>query len=230
MPDLKAIDLNNLGLVLTFIVPGLIIVFIRSQFVTGRSPSHAESILTYLTLSAIYYAIVLPFLDYGLPQRKWVWTILVFGGPAIFGLALGINVRKGYLHKFLRWLHFNPVHAMPTAWDWKFCDTPPIWVMVTLKNGTHFAGRLTSDSFVSSDPKERDIYIENVHDIADDGRWISPTRGKSVLITAGEISTIEFWPDQHGDINDQQDTADSESSQPGLPATAGTGAGEGISH
>ncbi len=48
-----------------------------------------------------------------------------------------------------------------------------------------------SDSFVSSDPTERDIYIQQIYDIDDPNNW-NP-RNHGVLITGGEISTIEFW-------------------------------------
>jgi hypothetical protein len=58
MPDMKSVD--NVYLVLGFLVPGLIIIFVRAQFTTGRIPPHKEALLTYLTLSVIYYAFVLP--------------------------------------------------------------------------------------------------------------------------------------------------------------------------
>ena len=47
VPDLKS--LNNLYLILVFLVPGLIVLFVRSQFVAGRRPSHSAAILSYLT-------------------------------------------------------------------------------------------------------------------------------------------------------------------------------------
>ena len=67
------------------------------------------------------------------------------------------------------------------------------WVLVTLKDGTRFAGFCGPESFMSSDPTERDIYIERIYDVDDQNNW-SSRREKGVLITAGEIQTIEFWP------------------------------------
>ncbi len=61
MQDLKSLD--NLYLTLGFLVPGLIVLFVRSQFVTGRRPPHAAALLSYLTVSVIYYALALPFAD-----------------------------------------------------------------------------------------------------------------------------------------------------------------------
>ncbi len=197
MPDLKSLD--NLYLILGFLVPGLIALFVRSQFVTGRRPPHAAALLSYLTVSVIYYALALPFADSvmaiqapGYPKAL-AWFGLVFAGPALFGLLLGINIQQGLLRRFLRWCRLNPVHVMPTAWDWKFGGMREQWVLVTLKDGTRFAGFCGQNSFMSSDPAERDIYIQWIYDIDENNKWSA--RGENgVFIAAGEISTIEFWP------------------------------------
>lgn len=46
---------------------------------------------------------------------------------------------------------------------------------------------------MSSDPLERDIYIERIYDIEEDNRWVSCGE-KGLLVAAGEVQTIEFWP------------------------------------
>jgi hypothetical protein len=82
MPELKSLD--NVYLVLAFLVPGLVASFVRAQFITGRLPSHREAALTYLTLSVIYYALVLPAVDYAMSvrqpgyQKTLIWFGLVF--------------------------------------------------------------------------------------------------------------------------------------------------------
>ena len=81
---------------------------------------------------------------------------------------------------------------------------PGQWVLVTLKDGTRFAGYCGTESCMSSDPTERDIYIESVYDLTDDNVW-TPRGENGVLITAGEVQTIEFWPDiPQEDANEQQ--------------------------
>lgn len=197
VPDLKSLD--NLHLILGFLVPGLIVLFVRSQFITGRRPPHAAALLSYLTVSIIYYALALPLVDFVLSIQEpgylkaLAWFGLVFVGPAIFGFLLGINIQQGLLRRFLRWCRLNPIHVMPTAWDWKFGGMKDEWVLVTLKDGTRFAGFCGQHSFMSSDPTERDIYIQWVYDIRDDNKW-SPRGDTGVLIAAGEIRTVEFWP------------------------------------
>ena len=208
MPDLTSFDKVFPFLVL--IVPGLVVVFVRSQFTTGRRPSHSASLLSYLTISVVYYAFILPFLDFVQPitavavppaqslpplsVKILVWFFLVvFAGPALLGFFLGVSVQKDWFHHFLRWCRLNPVHNMPTAWDWKFNNMQPEWVLVVLKNGKKFGGFCDHRSFISSDPAERDIYISWVHGVGKDNKWHS--RGnRSVLIKSDEISTITFWP------------------------------------
>ena len=91
-------SLDNVYLIVGFLVPGLIVLFVRSQFVTGRSPSHTASLLSYLTVSVIYYAIVLtlPFIDFIQSIHKpdngsklLAWIALIFIGPSLLGLLLG---------------------------------------------------------------------------------------------------------------------------------------------
>lgn len=200
MPDLKSLDV--VYLILAFVVPGLIIVFVRAQFTTGRIAPPKEAALAYLALSAIYYALVLPGVGamiamspgYG---RAFAWVALAFVGPAIMGALLGLNARHGFSRRMLWVLRLPVIHAIPTAWDWKFSGASPQWVLVTLKDGTRFAGFLGARSFASSDPMERDIYIEKIYDLSDDDKWVD--RGDRGVIVASEIQTVSFWPEKEGE-------------------------------
>ena len=122
--DLKSI--GNLHQILSFLVPGLVVIFVRAQFVTGWRPSHSTTILSYFAISVIYYAFALPFVDFVFPVREpgdgkiLAWLTLIFFGPAALGLILGINTQKNLVIRVLQRLHLNPVHPVPTAWDWKF--------------------------------------------------------------------------------------------------------------
>ena len=197
MEHLKTFDhlLASMGL----LVPGLVILFVRSQFVTDRRPSHSTVLLNYLSASLVYYAIAFPFLDLDQLLYKHeddnalAWFTLIFCGPILLGLFLGINIQKNLLLRLLQQCGLNLVHAIPTAWDWKFGNMDEQWVLVTLKDDTRFVGFCGQGSFISSDPTERDIYIEQVYDIDDENNWSWPGR-KGVLIAPGEIRTIEFWP------------------------------------
>lgn len=210
MEQLKSIDnINNLYAAMGLLVPGLIILFVRSQFVTGRMPSHSAMLLSYLAVSLVYYALSFLLLDpiQRLSEREYgrevIWSILIFIGPALIGLLLGINIRKNLLHRFLQRCGLNLVHPITTAWDWKFGNMTEQWVLVTLKDDTRFVGFCGQSSFISSDPTNRDIYIEQIYDIDNTGSWSSPGP-KGVLIAPGEVKTIEFWPYTPEDDADEQ--------------------------
>src|ERR1700730_7962000 len=81
----------NFYQILLFIVPGLVIFYVRSNFITGRQPSHSENILTYLVLSVIYYGLTIPLIEQALTIREpwiaraFVWIALTLIGPCLFG-------------------------------------------------------------------------------------------------------------------------------------------------
>ena len=198
MPELKSLDAAYLALGL--LVPGLVLVFVRAQFTTGRIPPPKDSLLSYLAISAVYYAFALPVVEWVLQIqagyiRASAWLGLIFAGPALVGVALGLNARHEVGRRMLNKVGLRTVHVIPTAWDWKFGKATSQWAMVVLKDGTRFAGWYGDASFASSDPAERDLYIEQTYDVGEDDVW-TPKPGGSLLVAAGEIRTIEFWPDR----------------------------------
>src|SRR5262249_6846081 len=93
---------------LALIVPGLIIVFFRTRFTSGKTPAASEAIVPYFALTAGYYAVLFPFIKLALsiPGDEWTWwfgwTALTLAIPALLGAALGILAQRGVLHNFLR--------------------------------------------------------------------------------------------------------------------------------
>ncbi|UFN49332.1 DUF6338 family protein [Roseomonas sp. OT10] len=201
MGEIKSLE--HLNLVAAFLVPGLVALWIRAQFLHGRVVVSKDTMLTFVALSLVWYGISAPFMtwvgDLGsspyIRSGAWFfWTVL---GPALFGALLGLNASKGWTRSILRLLRIRVVHPQPTAWDWKFQDmTKAEWVILVLKDGTQFGGWCGEGSFVSSDPRERDLYVPHAYRIADSGAWES--LGGGLLIAAGEIRSIEFMPEQKG--------------------------------
>src|SRR4051794_5979655 len=102
MPELKP---ENLYLLLFFIVPGIIALFVQSRFITGRTPSTKENLLAFVVLSLIYYSFTIPFIESAAAVREpWIlraviWILLVLVGPAAFGLVLGVLAQKEWIHR-----------------------------------------------------------------------------------------------------------------------------------
>jgi hypothetical protein len=180
-------------------VPGIVALYVRAQFLTGRLPSIGEGLIAYVIVSLVYHALAYPLAhplygaDLSIFWNKVGWFLLLFAGPAAIGLLLGLNVRKGWTKGLLSKWGINPVHPVHCAWDWHFGNCKEGWVLAVLKDGTKWAGYLGPNSFISSDSAERDILIEKVYDIPGNDRpWTART--SSVWISHGEIQSLEFWP------------------------------------
>lgn len=190
---------GTLAIALAFIVPGYIIGTIRAQFLSGRRPQKIEQqVLEGLALSLVNLCFWYPMLMAGWPGAgsatvgtSMIWLAAFLVSPAAIGTLLGIAAQKNWLHGIANRFGVAPLHAMPTAWDWKFGQREEAWVLVTLKSDTKFAGFCGARSFISSEPGERDLYIQEVYELDDANVWHA--KGSGLYIAPGEIRSIEFW-------------------------------------
>ncbi len=192
------LDPAKLQLFLLFAVPGIVALYVRAQFLTGRMPPVGEGLVAYVTISLTFHALAFPVLGgrYILtrvqPEWSFKWVIFVFIVPALLGILLGLNARHGWISRILLKLKLVTTHPIGCAWDWRFSGIAECWVHIVLKNETKWAGLLGPNSFISSDPTERDIYLQQVYELDDDNVWNE--KSSSVWISHGEIQSIEFWP------------------------------------
>lgn len=222
MEGLAKIDAIYIALV--FIVPGYVFLSFRNQFVAGQGKIGKDQILSYLTLSGVNFALCGWIIyaaysnDCGVPIKAASWMLVIIIIPAGAGIFTGVASQRDLVRKLYHRLKLEPIHAVPSAWDYKFSKSPGEWVLVKLKDGTQFAGWWAGRSFASDDRTERDLLIEQVFEVPDTGPW-KPT-AKSLLIMAGEIQTIEFTPQQRNEIHDQKTNNHTDQS-PGAEGTPG---------
>ncbi len=212
-PGWQSLKVNPTALVFILaITPGFIIVFIRSQFVSGRILPYPAGFLLYLTVSTIYWTVLFLVVDVLIMYRLWWegptqstlrWLFFLVFLPVIAGVVAGVVSNRTLLYKTLKKIRLNPIHPTPSAWDWTFSDLNEQFVLVRLNNGAMFGGFMGADSFISSDPDERDLYIEEIFEIDNKDRWIS--NGHGAYIAGREISSIEFLPntDNEEEQNEQ---------------------------
>ncbi len=205
MPDFKEVE--YLPLILLFVVPGLVTLFVRSKFIAGRTPSAKENLLIFVVLCLVYYSFTIFLIQPALSVREpWIaraliWIALVLVGPAVFGFVLGVAAQKEWGTWCANKLGVAVVHVIPAAWDWRFSTIPRnTFVMVTLTSGERVAGYFGVNSFASSDVGERDLYIEEEYTVEADGNWEPRPEKVGVLISAREIRYIEFWNPQRAEI------------------------------
>jgi hypothetical protein len=151
MPNLTSIDAAFL--LIAFFVPGFVISTVRAQFLTGNEKAGPELYLRYLTYSALNYAIwswliyLIP-LTAGVWPRATMWAVVMLVGPFLLGGLMGLSVRKNWSATFLEKIaNVQPVHPIPSAWDWRFHNTPHVWVQVVLKSGTQWCGYMNHPGF-----------------------------------------------------------------------------------
>jgi hypothetical protein len=135
------------------------------------------------------------------------WVIVVLVSPIVLGIVLGRLSQKEMLRRTFQRIGINTIHEIPTAWDYKFSKTDhAVWVLVTLKDGSQVAGLYGSRSVASSEPSERDLYIQEIYRITSDGPWQRIPRSDGILIRGDQIRHIEFWGDrkEEDDVGQEQ--------------------------
>ncbi len=175
---------------------------VRNYFVIRKPLAATERALAYLTASSVNYALFSPLIYILLVSRlpslmeAMGWFVVLFLGPVIVGLLWANASQREWIRNALRRLGLQPIHTIPTAWDWKFSNIKdPEFLLITLKNGEQFGGLFGYESFASSLADRRDIFIEQLYDISEDEDWIQAQPGKGVLIDYSEIAYIEFMGD-----------------------------------
>lgn len=197
-------SVDQVYLLLTFVVPGFIFHSTYSIFIQLRAQRADLDLLKFLTLSAVNFAALSPFI-FVLVSPKYAnslaifipfgWFAVLFMFPVLFGVTWAMIQKRGLLRRFMHWAGFSPIHPIPTGWDWQFgrMDEPK-WVLITLTDGSQIAGLFGSNSMASTAPDERDIYIEEIYKIiGDDNPWKKCERSDGILIPKDKISYIEFW-------------------------------------
>ena len=93
-----------------------------------------------------------------------------------------------FIDRLLFKLKIKTIHSTPTAWDYFFSKQESSYVIVTLVDGTKLYGYYSLNSFTSSDPDERDMYIEKLYD----EEWNTDNEDAGAYIAKEQIKYIEF--------------------------------------
>ena len=189
--------------VLTFLVPGFITDGVLSSFQTRKSEEFQVTLLRLFTFSVINYAVwswliyLLVFTQYFKEHEigsAVLWLCIILIAPIILAIALGYASQKEWSRKFYQSIGLRTKHITPTGWDWHFEQQRREWVLITLNDGSTVSGLFEHNSYASSDPSERDLYVEQLYKIDDEGNWLPDIEGKGILVAGVNIKTIESWP------------------------------------
>lgn len=182
-----------------FLLPGFIIKSVTDALVSPVKYNDKKYFLSYLFYSIVNCAVwswayfLINKINKEHPTIYWILLLAItVTGAVLLAVFIGAVKQKGVIERLFAKMKINKIHPVPTAWDYYFSKQEESWIIVTLKNGKTIYGKFSDNSFASSDPEERDIYIEKTYTVSEDMTWIEDEKSKGILVSKDEIETIEF--------------------------------------
>jgi hypothetical protein len=211
----KLLSAQGFFYLVTFVVPGFVLYTALQAFLPAKEEPAQISFLRVVSLSCwniaawsgLLYVMIGTDLLTGHPilqALSWFWVLLV--GPTVLGVVFGSLRKTGAVERVLSAMGLDPLDLLHTAWDAKFNRTGSSWVMITLTDGSEVAGKYWTNSRASDDAKHRDIYVEEVWSVDDEGIWSQVDRTDGIWIPSEQIKYIEFWKElSAGDTSGTKD-------------------------
>lgn len=178
---------SQLFIALLFVIPGSVYQAVR-QRLRGPAPddlSFSNKLFRALgvsaALNAIYFALAGKHLLrlvvarhdkspswQGAEQHAvalgWLALLLLFAFPVLLGVGDYMRATRSL---DLRGAVYNPI---PRAWDYAFRDVEPCFVRILTTDGVWLGGWFGENSFISSYPEPREIFVEVAHEMNPDGQ------------------------------------------------------------
>lgn len=209
---------QQLFITLLLVLPGFVYQQVRIRF-RGRLPSDIEltsRLLRAITTSTVFALVYVAaaawcFGDYDHGRSAAVEHP---AGAAVIGFlaAFGIPAATALLSssKFGRWIS-GCVDSMfpstgydprPSAWDVAFEGIEPAFIRVRLKDGTWFAGYFGPNSYASSYPDTKSLYLEFSYKVDEDGTIGEVTENsRGAIIDCADAALVEIvrGPEDEGE-------------------------------
>jgi hypothetical protein len=199
---MKLDSLQAILLAFIFLLPGFVWSSIYAMLIPRRSDTENIRFLEFFTLSSLNNAFW-SWLIYLCYRKRLYETheilaaffifLIVFISPVCAALITAKFRQSGWSAQFIDWLGFDAARFTPTAWDYKFSRTGPVWVNVTLQNGNHIYGWFGYDSFAGDAGETGDLYLERTLN----GPEENPQE-RSIWVAADQIAIIEFVEGDNG--------------------------------
>lgn len=187
---------------IAFLIPGFIITNIIRRVIPKVDKDYKTSVLEnfiYSFLNIFLWAI--PIYKIYINIEWWnkkillLWLVcllIIFLSPIIIAAVIIIFYQKEVFRKLCQYFNISSIDTEPSAWDFKFKRIDGEWIIITLKDKTTIGGYIGVNSFISSNCKERDLYIDEQYEISKNGEWKKVNRTDGIWIKNDEIKYIEF--------------------------------------
>jgi len=196
-----------------FLLPGFFMRNIIALLNPAKKTSDNIAFLSCLMYSIINLAIwswayvLATHLKNGLGIADWVyWVILVIitlVGATITSFAVGAFIQRRFVGWIGTKIHLNTIDPTDTAWDWLFAKREVCQMIITLKDDSEICGWYAERSFTSSNPDERDIYIQYTYKKDENGMYQPDPESKGIYIPRDLIKYIELKQQKEAEINGQ---------------------------
>jgi hypothetical protein len=182
MPELS---INNLELIILFVAPGFVSLkvwgLLNSSPRFRLSESLVEAVI-YSSFNIIFFAWLFDILKQIHPVLAYIVILIIF--PVLWPVIF-YNILK---------IPFFKTRLTPTSWDHFFNLKEDCFILLHLKNGLTLGGLYTAESFASSYPEKEDLYLSELWQLDEDGRFIKPIENTGgLLVNFDEVNFIEIF-------------------------------------
>jgi hypothetical protein len=183
---------NTFGLFVMIAAPGFISMKIWGLIHPSRHISFADSLYEAIFYGSLNYFALVQWFPPLMAKINVIWEIIAYIlSLVITPLLLPILWKKILLWGFIKKKIINPI---PKAWDVFFGKRQPCFMMVHLKNGQIIGGLYAYESAASSYPEKEDLYLQELWELDDEGRFEKPIDGTmGLLVSYDSIDYIELF-------------------------------------
>lgn len=184
-------DINKIQLILIFVIPGFVSYKVWSLFIPSKDVAIKDYIIEIICYSFINFALLFWLINIA-EQLQGFWQVLLyliilFIAPIIWPLIWIKILKSGGLKGKI-------IHPQPTAWDFFFGIGKECFMLIHLNTGKMIGGLYYLNSYASSYPQQKDLYLKEVWKITDEGKFIKKIEAsEGLLICYNAIEYIELF-------------------------------------
>ncbi|GHU60843.1 hypothetical protein FACS189445_1380 [Spirochaetia bacterium] len=185
------LTVENIKSIILFVAPGFISLkvwgLIHSNLRFRISESLIEAVI-YSSWNAVFFLGVFEVLNKVNPILAYAVIFICL--PVIWPILFNLVAKIPYLRARLT----------PTSWDHVFNEREDCFILLHMKNGQMLGGLYSGNSFASSYPEKKDLYLSQLWKIDEEGAFKEKVENSGGLlvnfeeVTYIEIFNLEFKP------------------------------------
>jgi len=183
---------NNIGLFIMIVAPGFISLKIWRLIYPSRYVSFADSLYEAVFYGVFNYFIIVTWFPPLMAGKHTALEIIAYVISLVIVPSLLPFAWKGILKlTFVKNITINPI---PKAWDNFFIRGIPCFMLIHLKDSQIIGGLYAYESAASSYPEAEDLYLQEVWEIDNNGKFTKPVEGTmGLLVNYNTVDYIELF-------------------------------------